>query len=579
MITAYSYLRLSTKEQIKGDGVRRQMEATERACKENGWQLSKTTFRDLGRSAYHGHHLKHGDFGTILQLIKEGVIASGSVLILENVDRMSRQDPQESVYMMLDIIRAGVKIYTLHDKRLHEREGNDNFMNLMVWALAAERAHDESRVKSERVRQAKAEKRKQAREEGKAIIGRVPSWIRKVTPKGGEPYYELDEERAEVVRLIFQLKLDGYGLGAITNELIKRGIPPMGNRNVRKDLAPKWQVSTIRKWLRSPTVYGQYQPHIRVDGKKVPEGDPIDNFYPAAVDRETFLKVQSVLGKHSRGRTAEEGENLLRGLLRCACGGNLSLHITKRGDKRYKYLRCNHDFMDSCQSKRFDYDGVESLILRAVHSIDWVDVLNVQSGKNKDSIKSLRERRDVLVADLEETNKRMLNLSNQLEVMDEPSAFLLNRLSELEKGAQEKQSDLEAIENELSSVERVEEEADNKFRNNSFEIVELLGSTTTQIEKEDMVKRRVKMNAVLRRELDHILVTKVDDQDWWVWSAVTTGGVPLFDLKINAKASNGIIESEYSTMPELHYYKVDRRKYNRVNRKQVGLVDSVELKS
>ncbi|MCV5857087.1 recombinase family protein, partial [Escherichia coli] len=78
-----------------------------------------TTFRDLGRSAYHGHHLKHGDFGTILQLIKEGVIASGSVLILENVDRMSRQDPQESVYMMLDIIRAGVKIYTLHDKRLH----------------------------------------------------------------------------------------------------------------------------------------------------------------------------------------------------------------------------------------------------------------------------------------------------------------------------------------------------------------------------------------------------------------------------------------------------------------------------
>ncbi|MCV5744769.1 recombinase family protein, partial [Escherichia coli] len=88
----------------------------------------------------------------MLQLIKEGVIASGSVLILENVDRMSRQDPQESVYMMLDIIRAGVKIYTLHDKRLHEREGKDNFMNLMVWALAAERAHDESRVKSERVR-------------------------------------------------------------------------------------------------------------------------------------------------------------------------------------------------------------------------------------------------------------------------------------------------------------------------------------------------------------------------------------------------------------------------------------------
>ncbi|MCV5736229.1 recombinase family protein, partial [Escherichia coli] len=68
----------------------------------------------------------------------------------------------------------------------------------------------------------------------------------------------------------------------------------VGKIQANKILAPKWQVSTVRKWLRSPTVYGQYQPHIRVDGKKVPEGDPIDNFYPAAVDRETFLKVQSI---------------------------------------------------------------------------------------------------------------------------------------------------------------------------------------------------------------------------------------------------------------------------------------------
>ncbi|MCV5752916.1 hypothetical protein OFN51_29295, partial [Escherichia coli] len=65
-------------------------------------------------------------------------------------------------------------------------------------------------------------------------------------------------------------------------------------------------------------------------------------------------------------------------------------------------------------------------------SLNWKEILNVQSGKNLDSIKALKERRDVLEADLEETNKRMLNLSNQLELMDEPSAFLLNRLSELE---------------------------------------------------------------------------------------------------------------------------------------------------
>ncbi|MCV5655677.1 hypothetical protein OFN54_30530, partial [Escherichia coli] len=90
------------------------------------------------------------------------------------------------------------------------------------------------------------------------------------------------------------------------------------------------------------------------------------------------------------------------------------------------------------------------------------EILNVQSGKNLDSIKALKERRDVLEADLEETNKRMLNLSNQLELMDEPSAFLLNRLSELEKGAKEKQDELEELRGELSSVERIEKEAGEK---------------------------------------------------------------------------------------------------------------------
>lgn len=481
---------------------------------------------------------------------------------------MSRQDPQESVYLMLDIIRAGVKIYTLHDRRLHEKESKDSFMNLMVWALAAERAHDESRVKSERVRQAKAERRRQAREEGKAIVGRVPSWIRKVTPKGGEPYYELDEERAEVVRLIFQLKLDGHGLGAITNELVRRGIPPMGNRKLSTG-EMKWQVSTIRKWLSSPTVYGQYQPHIRVDGKKVPEGDPIDNFYPAAVDRETFLKVQAILGKHNRGRTAEEGENMLRGLLRCECGGNLSLHITKRGDRRYKYLRCNHDFMDSCTSKRFDYDGVESLLLQTLQSIDWSSVLGVQSDKNKDAMSTLKERKVVLDEDLNETNKRMTNLSNQLEALDEPSMFLLNRLSELEKHATALLQELGEVNEELEGLEHAVENSSNSFKQGS-EIIAFLGLPIRSIDPEELVKKRVKMNAILRREIDHVYVSKLNE-DLWRWSVVATGGEPLFDLDINGKCTRGSIESAHTGLWGVDYEKVDRRKFNRVKK------DSIEF--
>ncbi|MCV5803801.1 hypothetical protein OFN34_33890, partial [Escherichia coli] len=84
---------------------------------------------------------------------------------------------------------------------------------------------------------------------------------------------------------------------------------------------------------------------------------------------------------------------------------------------------------------------------------------------------------------LEETNKRMLNLSNQLELMDEPSAFLLNRLSELEKGAKEKQDELEELRGELSSVERIEKEAGEKVEKNS-DFIEYLSYGATLIDGE-----------------------------------------------------------------------------------------------
>ena len=52
---AYSYIRFSTPEQMKGDSLRRQTEAAEKYAAINGLDLDdELTFRDLGVSAYTG---------------------------------------------------------------------------------------------------------------------------------------------------------------------------------------------------------------------------------------------------------------------------------------------------------------------------------------------------------------------------------------------------------------------------------------------------------------------------------------------------------------------------------------------
>ncbi|MQY52595.1 hypothetical protein GHK24_12515 [Rhodocyclus tenuis] len=59
--TAYSYVRFSIPQQLKGDSLRRQLEASERYVAEHGLVLDKTlNLRDLGISAFRGKNVERG---------------------------------------------------------------------------------------------------------------------------------------------------------------------------------------------------------------------------------------------------------------------------------------------------------------------------------------------------------------------------------------------------------------------------------------------------------------------------------------------------------------------------------------
>ena len=72
---AYSYIRFSSKEQAKGDSLRRQTEKVEAYCQRRGLTLDSTlNLRDLGVSAFHGKNALVGNLKLFLDEVKRGTI-------------------------------------------------------------------------------------------------------------------------------------------------------------------------------------------------------------------------------------------------------------------------------------------------------------------------------------------------------------------------------------------------------------------------------------------------------------------------------------------------------------------------
>src|SRR5689334_10331983 len=88
----YSYLRFSTREQQLGDSYRRQNELRKLWLERNGYELDQTLcFEDVGVSSFRGKHAKDGELAVFLEMVQAGQIERGSILLLECLDRFSRE--------------------------------------------------------------------------------------------------------------------------------------------------------------------------------------------------------------------------------------------------------------------------------------------------------------------------------------------------------------------------------------------------------------------------------------------------------------------------------------------------------
>ncbi|MFZ6686570.1 recombinase family protein [Undibacterium sp. SXout11W] len=301
----YSYLRFSDPKQAVGHSIERQLQYAERWAAERGLPLDTSlSLRDEGLSAYHQRHVKQGALGTFLLAVSEGRIPSGSVLVVEGLDRLSRAEPIQAQAQLAQIINAGITVVTASDGREYNREGlKAQPMDLVYSLLVMIRAHEESDTKSKRV---KAAIRRQC--EGwiagtyKGIIrnGKDPQWV---IWNGKE--FELVPERAEAVKFALQMFKEGYGGSKIVAALHERNMQvfKLGSTS-----------ASMYKMFKRPDLVGTKT--LTLDNEEY----HLHNYYPRLLSDSEYAELQAMNTTRKRRKGKGDIPGIITGLSILYCG-------------------------------------------------------------------------------------------------------------------------------------------------------------------------------------------------------------------------------------------------------------------
>jgi DNA invertase Pin-like site-specific DNA recombinase len=145
---AYSYIRMSTDVQLKGDSLRRQTALSRQYAEQHGLRLVHDfKLEDIGVSAFKSDNVTTGALSRFLQAVRAKRIPSGSFLLVESLDRLSRDKITTALQLFLSITEGGVNIVTLSDGQVY-RAGETEFPQLIYSLAIMMRANDESKRKT-----------------------------------------------------------------------------------------------------------------------------------------------------------------------------------------------------------------------------------------------------------------------------------------------------------------------------------------------------------------------------------------------------------------------------------------------
>jgi len=248
-------------------------------------------------------------------------------------------------------------------------------------------------------------------------------------------FWVIDPEAADVVRRIYDMALEGYGLAEIAAALGRDGIvnptyywrsKGVNRSGSKSTLEPtKWGHTTVKKILTLQEYCGDvinfksysksYKMKRRIENPEENRAIFL-NVHEAIIDRATWEKVQALQkGTRRKKPTVTQEPSVFSGRLKCPeCGGNLNFHFNQKNHD-IKFFSCqNHNSgLRKCSATHYiRLDFLEQVVLYEVNRLaafaneyerDFVKAMMGRSAKvaETDRVRKQRELDALLARDKE----------------------------------------------------------------------------------------------------------------------------------------------------------------------------------
>jgi site-specific DNA recombinase len=416
------YARVSSERQRKAESIKTQIdEITAFIEMHPDWEVAEI-YTDEAQTGTIALEARPGG-KLLLSDLKAGKFEQ---LVVFKRDRLSREGVDGFVLTIKPLVKKlGLKgIWSLHDRvKFYDGSHSDELMMTLESVMAESENID-------RIVRVNAGLRRR-RSEGKIGCGSVLYGYR----NGDDGKLAIYESEAEIVRTIFDLRIQGYDSPSIADYLNERGINTPSHLS-RSDHKPqKWSKDTVRRILRKRTYTGEFvdgkRANKKVDGviRKVrnPESSLVRLSIPAIIDRETFASAQRARPRGNPG--TDEKYYMLTGMIFCGeCGETMCGKTVTRDGKFWRYYYCNgrwnHVEKSACHNAQVNAQVLEERIIDIVS--EWLDepskaveqIVENQEKKDADyqnQIERLKSERESLISSLAKIPERREKFLTALE--------------------------------------------------------------------------------------------------------------------------------------------------------------------
>jgi len=412
------YVRLSDEDKNKGDkdekseSIKNQIALATKYSNEKNWHIYDIYIDD----DWSGLDRDRPEFNRLLRDCEKGNI---DIVLCKDMSRFSRDKIITEEYLETKFIEWGVRFIGLSDgvDTADKANKKSREINALVNQWYAEDI-------SMKVRDALKIKRETGN-----FIGSFPPYGYKKSPHNKNKL-EIDEVAANIVRLIFQLYLEGYGTTSIANILNDRKIPnpctykelTLNNYKnpLKKNSQSLWSKTSVKRILRNEVYIGVLQQHknekVHFKTKRRKQIPPeqwtvIENNHPPIIEKSIFFTVQKMMNARIRG-SGHGKIHLLAGKVFCK---DCKSSLIKSSSGKYTYLSCGLYLSSHASCTR--------------HSIRLDLLLKLIEDRLKQQLLKLNVKKEKVIQDLFEKIK----ISNEKQNYQTLRASILFKINELNK--------------------------------------------------------------------------------------------------------------------------------------------------